>query len=397
MLSENEQVELPPGYEFVKQIGQGGQAIVWMVRNDNAPKNRRYEALKLLDSRSEKASIRFDKEMEILSGLKHKNIVRVLKMNPKSHYFIMDYYSNSLDRYMNKANYSLYTAVEILQQVTEGVAFAHKYNIIHRDLKPSNILLSKKLTPKIADFGVVKIIEENAEPFTATEDVIGSAPYMSPEQWEQDMIDERTDIWALGVILYQMITRQLPFPNVSGYRLAKAIIMEPIVIPDNMQKDLNRLEHMLIPIYQKAVMKKPNDRYQSAKEMASEIRKALRKYSTTKLNEVQEGYVFVADTSMKYVKHYENMFAKMHLKIIIVKGCRDLVEKLKDIPHPNFLLLDSKIPKSSVLKMIAIFRKKNLFIPIIISRKIQVERKIRLSLSDCLTYQKVQELYRAKS
>ncbi|BBM88241.1 serine/threonine-protein kinase [Candidatus Uabimicrobium amorphum] len=397
MLSENEQqhIELPPGYEFVKQIGQGGQAIVWMVRNNNLPKNKKYQALKLLDSRSHKASIRFTKEMDILSRLKHKNIVRVLVVNPKNHYFIMDYYPNSLDRYMNKVNYSLYTAVEILQQVTEGVAFAHKHNIIHRDLKPSNILLSKKLTPKVADFGVVKILEDNPEPFTATEDLIGSAPYMSPEQWEQETIDERTDIWALGIMLYQMITRQLPFPNASGYRLAKATIMEPITIPE--EKKLNRLEKMLIPIYQKAVMKKPQDRYQKAEDMAHEIRKALQKYSASKLDESQGGCVFIADTSTKYLKHYQNMFARMNLEIVLVKGCRDLVDKLKNNARPNFLLLDSKIPKNSVMKMISIFRKKSLIIPIIVSRKVHVGNKTRLSLSDCLTYNKVQELYRTKS
>lgn len=393
MLSEN-RATLPPGYEYVKQIGQGGQATVWMVRN-NTIANGRYEALKLLDSRSPKASLRFLKEMEILSRLKHKNIIRVLGVNPKEYYFIMDYYDNSLDRYMNKTKYSLYTAIQILQQVTEGMAFAHKHNVIHRDLKPSNILLSKKMEPKIADFGVVKILEENQEPFTATEDVIGSAPYMSPEQWEQNLVDYRSDIWGLGIILFQMITRQLPFPNASGYRLAKAIIMEPIVIPEKIEKRLCQLGKLLKPVYQKAVAKNPDNRYQNTTEMAKDIKIIMRQYSQKKLNEMERGCVFVADNTNKFLPHYQNLFKKMNLQVIPIKNGRDLTEKL-EMKIPNFLLLDNKISKASVLRMISIFRKAKMSVPVIISRKIKVDNQIQLSLGDCLTYEELQKIYNSK-
>lgn len=291
---------LPPGYRCLDRIDSGNYGEVWQALNRD---KSRCEAVKVLHRTGSK---KWQLLCRILSGIKHPNIAEIYYVDPKGDYFIMEYLGGgSFASILETPEFPLFAGLDILRQVAEGLHYAHIKGIFHRDLKPQNILFSHKMLPKITDFGITKAFEGEGSKKTS----MGTPPYMSPEQWEnvQD-IDYRTDIWSCGILLYQLLALQHPFPKLDGIQLAKATLTEPIVPPSQINLDLSKLGKAAEGICLRALEKDRDRRYQNAGEMAKDLeilvksvsvdleigdgQKRSRKKSPSLAEKVRESYGF---------------------------------------------------------------------------------------------------------
>lgn len=262
---------LPSNYRYLEEISSGS---VWKAINSDL---NRCEAVKVHRPASKKWQIL----CHMLSKIEHENIARIYYVDAQGAYVIMEYLGGgSLASLLDEYDFPLFAGLEIVKQVVEGIHFAHTKGVIHRDLKPQNILFSHKMVPKITDFRITKAIDSDNP--IATQNNLRTPQYMSPEQWENpEGIDHRSDIWSMGVILYQFLTKQTPFQNLSGIQLAKATVMEPIPLPGEVIPELSKLGQAAQRICMRALEKDREKRYQSAGLMAEEIADVIRQFSSS--------------------------------------------------------------------------------------------------------------------
>jgi tRNA A-37 threonylcarbamoyl transferase component Bud32 len=199
-------------------LGRGGMAAVYMARQLSLDRRVALKVLPRAFARNRQFVERFSREASALARLSHPNIVGILDKGVENdtYYFVMEYVEGKSlrDRLIREAKLSPQETLQLMQGIAAGLEYAHERGIIHRDLKPGNILLDANGTPKLADFGIARIVgtdTSEAVQLTTAHMVMGSADYMAPEQRESAAdVDHRTDIYALGVMLYQMLTGQLP-------------------------------------------------------------------------------------------------------------------------------------------------------------------------------------------
>ncbi len=200
-------------YEIVSQLGQGGMGVVYQATD---PRLRRTVAIKLLPpdlTRDETAKQRFLQEAQAASALDHPNICTIFEINETDDgqlYLVMAHYEGeTLKERTARGPLELDDAIDIATQVGEGLTKAHAAGIVHRDIKPANLIVTADKTVKILDFGLAKLA--GTEGMTQTGTTVGTVAYMSPEQARGQEVDHRTDIWSLGVVLYEMLAGQPPF------------------------------------------------------------------------------------------------------------------------------------------------------------------------------------------
>ncbi len=197
-------------YRIVSQLGQGGMGVVYQAHD---PRLDRHVAIKLLPpnlTRDEIAKQRFLQEAKAASALDHPNICTIFEINETGDgqlYLVMARYEGeTLKERISKGPLSLNDAIDIATQVGNGLAKAHAAGIVHRDIKPANLMVTADGTVKILDFGLAKLT--GTEGMTQTGTTVGTVAYMSPEQAKGQEVDHRTDIWSLGVVLYEMLAGQ---------------------------------------------------------------------------------------------------------------------------------------------------------------------------------------------
>ncbi len=273
------------GYTILKELGRGGMGLVYLAVQQST---KRKVALKvLLDGpfATEKARRRFEREVELVAQLDHSNIVTILESGVDSgrYYFAMRYVEGQrLDKYIIENNVSRERMLAIFQKVCEAVAYAHQRGIIHRDLKPSNILVDENGEPFVLDFGLAKSVDdqaselERAKTISVTGQLMGTLPYMSPEQasGEHDSVDVRTDIYSLGVMLYEMLTGQFPYKVVGNIQDVLKNIAE--VDPKKPSLVGRRINDEVETIVLKALAKEKERRYQSANAFADDLSRYLK-------------------------------------------------------------------------------------------------------------------------
>lgn len=262
-------------YQIQDQLGQGGMSAVYRATDPNL---RRTVAIKLIHSHlaSDPEFVRrFEEEAAAVARLRHPNIIQVFDFNhdDDTYYMVLEFLpGQTLLEKLEQANQqrqllSLSETMGIMIPLCDAVAYAHRQGMIHRDLKPANVMINPQGDPVLMDFGIAKIV--GGESMTATGGVIGTVAYLSPEQIRGQKPDHRADIYALGIILYQMITGRLPF---QGENTA-ATMMQHLTAPIPDVRQFNRnTPPALVAVIQKALAKEADHRYQSAEELGTALR-----------------------------------------------------------------------------------------------------------------------------
>jgi serine/threonine protein kinase len=260
-------------YQILEQLGEGGMAIVYKaydtrLESDVAVKVIRTE--RLAPEILQRAMKRFEREAKSLAQLTHPNLVKVLDYGEYEGqpYLVMPYLpGGTLKQKIKGQPMPWQEAARLLIPIARALDYAHKRNLIHRDVKPSNILITESGEPMLTDFGVAKIIDEEATlDLTGTSAAVGTPEYMAPEQATSKNVDRRVDIYALGIVFYEMVTGRRPFqadtPLAVLFKQASEPLPRPSLFVTNLPKSVEK-------ILLKALAKRREDRYQEMGEVAN--------------------------------------------------------------------------------------------------------------------------------
>ncbi|MBL4844017.1 MAG: protein kinase, partial [Planctomycetes bacterium] len=266
-------------YELHGELGRGGMGVVYKARR---PGLDRFVALKILlgsETASQTRVKRFRREAELAAKLRHVGIVQVHDFGQVGeHYFLtMDFVEGKplSDLLVGQRAMSLSRAAEIGRDSAEALDHAHASNVIHRDIKPANIMITPEGRPVLTDFGLARQAELDGETTQLTRDgaLVGTPFYMSPEQatGKREKVVPKSDVWSLGVVLYQMVCGALPFDGTSQFELSNKVLHEEPTPPRDHRADL---DEDLVTILLKTLEKEPDQRY-SARELADELTRYL--------------------------------------------------------------------------------------------------------------------------
>ena len=262
-------------YRVIKEIGRGGMANVYLAEDTYL--DNRQVAIKILRSNFENDSLaiaRFQREAYAMAELNHPNIVGISDVGDADdqQYIVMEYINGlTLKQYINEhAPLANEEAIRIGDEILAAMALAHSSGIIHRDLKPQNILITKNGTAKVTDFGIAKALSETS--LTQTNSMFGSVHYLSPEQARGGNATPQSDLYAIGIIIYEMLTGAIPFDGDSAVTIALKHFQENLPSIINQNKNVPQaLENVVI----KATAKKLSDRYANVTDMRRDLNLAL--------------------------------------------------------------------------------------------------------------------------
>ena len=259
-------------YEIIEKIGSGGMADVYKAK---CHRLNRYVAVKILKqeySGDKNFITKFRGEAQSAAGLSHPNIVSVYDVGEDNglHYIVMELVEGiTLKKFIEKkGRLAIKEAVGITIQIAQGLEAAHNNHIIHRDIKPQNIMISREGKVKVADFGIAKAVSAN----TYTQNAIGSVHYLSPEQARGGYCDEKSDIYSLGVTLYEMLSGTLPFAGDNTVSVALLHIQSE---PRPVRELVPAVQYSLDRIVQKCMQKRPENRYLSASELIMDLKRSI--------------------------------------------------------------------------------------------------------------------------
>lgn len=268
------------GYELIREIGRGGQGVVYQARQRSTGRDVAIKMLRqgMLATGGEQA--RLEREVRILAQLRHPGIVAIHDSGTAAglSYVVMDYIDGSaLDAHLAETRATLRERVELFARVADAVHAAHVRGVIHRDLKPANVRVDADGGPHVLDFGVAKLLETDTPlaSLTLTGQFLGSLQWAAPEQarGDQSAVDVRTDVYALGVIFWQAIIGDFPYP-VDG-DVSRVMAMIKSVEPSATRRARSRVPFDVETILRRCLQKDPARRYQSAAELADDLRRFL--------------------------------------------------------------------------------------------------------------------------
>ena len=259
-------------YEILELIGSGGMSDVYKAKCHKLDRLVAIKVLKEELSSDDSFVAKFKMEAQAAAGLSHPNIVSVYDVVDEGqlHYIVMELIEGiTLKTYIaRKGKLDVKEAVGIAIQVAQGIAAAHEQNIIHRDIKPQNMIISRDGKVKVADFGIARVVTAQTQGSAA----VGSVHYISPEQARGGYSDARSDIYSLGITMYEMVTGRLPFEGDNTVSVALAHVEEPITRPSIYEPDIPvSLENIIL----KCTEKKPERRYSSVTEVIADLRRVL--------------------------------------------------------------------------------------------------------------------------
>ncbi|MFC1936693.1 serine/threonine protein kinase, partial [Chloroflexota bacterium] len=265
------------GYRVLEQIGAGGMAKVYKAYQ---PAFDRFVALKILPetyAEDETYLKRFVQEAKIIARLEHRHILPVFDFgeDDKIAYLAMRYLqAGTLKELITKApghKLPLGDTARIVGQLAEALDYAHQQRVVHRDVKPSNVMIDSAGDAFLMDFGIAKVLEATSQ-LTATGGTLGTPSYMSPEQGAAKKVDGRSDVYSLGIILYELIVGRVPYQADTPMAVMLAHFNEPLPIPSSINPEVPPdIERVIL----RALAKKPEDRYQTAGELSSALKSAI--------------------------------------------------------------------------------------------------------------------------
>jgi serine/threonine protein kinase/tetratricopeptide (TPR) repeat protein len=257
-------------YEIIEELGAGGMGRVFRVHDTKLNEEVALKLIKPEIAADKRTVERFHNEIKIARKIGHKNVCRTYDLHEEglTLYLTMEYVrGEDLKSLIHRTKtLSVGTALAITRQIAEGLAEAHKLGIVHRDLKPGNIMIDKEGQAKIMDFGVARAMREKG--ITGAGAIIGTPEYMSPEQVEGKEADPRADIYALGTILFEMVTGRVPFEGETAFSIAAKQKNEPPPIP---KKLVPQIPEGLNKLILRCLEKDPAKRYQTAEELFADL------------------------------------------------------------------------------------------------------------------------------
>ncbi|CAH0346936.1 Stk1 family PASTA domain-containing Ser/Thr kinase [Bacillus sp. CECT 9360] len=261
-------------YKLLDMVGGGGMANVYLARDMILEREVALKILRMDFSNDEEFIKRFDREAQSATSLAHSNIVSIYDVGEEDdiYYIVMEYVKGmTLKQYIQK-HYPIPVeqALDIMKQTTDAIAHAHHNDIIHRDIKPHNILIDEDGNAKITDFGIAMALSSTN--ITQTNAVLGSVHYLSPEQARGGMANKKSDIYSLGIVMFELMTGRLPFSGESAVSIALKHLQSETPSPKRWNPDIPQsVENIIL----KATAKDSSYRYASVDEMHEDIRTAL--------------------------------------------------------------------------------------------------------------------------
>ncbi|XEC97626.1 Stk1 family PASTA domain-containing Ser/Thr kinase [Paenibacillus tarimensis] len=266
--------ELGGRYEIIARIGGGGMALVYKAHDILLGRNVAVKVLRQQFVNDEEFIRRFRREAQSAASLSHPNVVSIYDVGQEddTHYIVMEYMdgSNLNEIILERAPLQTEEAVRIAVQICDALEHAHHNQIIHRDIKPHNILIGKNGRVKVTDFGIARAVTSST--ITQTGSVVGSVHYFSPEHAKGVSADEKSDLYSLGIVLYQMLTGRLPFLGESPISVALKHLQEHFEEPRIVNPHIPQsVENIIL----RSMRKDPGERYMSAAEMLSDLESCL--------------------------------------------------------------------------------------------------------------------------
>lgn len=256
-------------YKILERIGGGSMGIVYEARDTRLNRNVALKFLPPAFTKDSEAKQRFIHEAQAASSLDHPNIYTIHEIDETSDgrlFICMTRYAGkSLKDILDAHELSLSESVDIAVQIARGLSKAHKNGIVHQDIKPANVLITEDGIAKIVDFGIARMTGQN---ISQTGSMVGTAAYMSPEQASGEMVDERSDIWSLGVVLYEMLAGEMPFQGQYEQAIIYSIINQD---PEPVGQKRPEVPEELERIVERSLQKNPLERYQQIEDMLNDL------------------------------------------------------------------------------------------------------------------------------
>ncbi len=259
-------------YKIIKELGKGGMGVVYQVEDIDSKEILAIKVLSSLYSSDEEIKNRLHREAQASMSLIHDNICHIREIDATSDgrlFLVMEYCEGeTLKEKIDRGAIPVETILPIMRQVVIGLAKAHEKGIVHRDIKPANIMITDAQRIKILDFGFAKV--EKMKKLTTTGTLIGTIAYMSPEMIAGHSVDQRSDIWSLGVMLYESLTKSLPYDGENDQAIMYSIVKE---IPEKLSQLNPDLPVELQTIIDKTIAKRKEDRYQNVLDILADFDK----------------------------------------------------------------------------------------------------------------------------
>src|SRR4051795_1307566 len=262
-------------YRIVRKLGMGGMANVYLAEDEVLG---RRVAIKILNDRhagDDQFVERFRREAKSAAGLSHPNVVSIYDRGEAegTYYIAMEYLDGrSLkELIVSRGPAPIPVAIDYARQILSALRFAHRHGIVHRDIKPHNVLVDGEGRVKVTDFGIARA--GAASQMTEVGSIVGTAQYLSPEQAKGTAVDQRSDIYSLGIVLYELLTGAVPFTGDTPVEIAMKHISETPDVPSTLRPEI---PHDLDLVVTRALAKDPADRYQSAEEMDADLERFMR-------------------------------------------------------------------------------------------------------------------------
>ena len=261
-------------YQIIKTLGEGGMANVYLAHDTILDRNVAVKVLRGDLANDEKFVRRFQREALSASSLSHPNIVEMYDVGEDNgqYYIVMECVEGKTLKQVLKSrgNLSITEVIDIMLQLTDGMAHAHDAYIVHRDIKPQNIMILSNGVIKITDFGVATAL--NNTQLTQTNSVMGTVHYLPPEQANGKGSTIRSDIYSMGVMMYELLTGHVPYKGDSAVEIALKHLKEPL---PSVKKEIPSIPQSIENIIIRSTAKNPKNRYTDAREMQDDIKTAL--------------------------------------------------------------------------------------------------------------------------
>ena len=261
-------------YRVIRKLGSGGMAEVYLAEDEELGRKVALKILNERHSRDDQFVERFKREAQHAAGLNHPHIVRVYdrRQTGETYYIAMEYLDGPTlkELLVRKGPTPPAAAIKFARQILSALAEAHKNGIVHRDIKPHNVIVSPDWNIKVTDFGIAR---SGASQMTEAGSIVGTAQYLSPEQARGKPVDPRSDLYSLGIVMYEMLTGKVPFTGDAAVEIAMKHLQDVPPPPSSIRPEIS---HDLDAIVMRALAKDPADRYSSAEEMDADLARVAR-------------------------------------------------------------------------------------------------------------------------